>query len=165
MGFTNAQSRLLQDASAWKSSGTTKTPFYDRDLNNFRLLFDLRVIEVGVIVTRASNLQAIFKSLGRVHNPYGKAVAEIRRRRRRWMPDPRLRNYLREICRGQRANCRTGEREWRPRQRVKILPYFQRTGTFRRCSLTRLGDSRTVPARLRRSIGGSAATSRCPSMR
>jgi hypothetical protein len=41
-----------------------KDPFYDRDLNNFRLLFDLRVIEVGVIVTRASNLQAIFKSLG-----------------------------------------------------------------------------------------------------
>src|ERR1700724_2510743 len=64
MGFTNAQSRLLQDAWAWKSSGTTKTPFYDRDLNNFRLLFDLRVIEVGVIVTRASNLQAIFRSLG-----------------------------------------------------------------------------------------------------
>jgi hypothetical protein len=41
-----------------------KDPFYDRDLNNFRLLFDLRVIEVGVIVTRATNLQLIFKSLG-----------------------------------------------------------------------------------------------------
>jgi Restriction endonuclease BglII len=42
-----------------------KDPFYDRDLNNFRLLFDLRVIDVGVIVTRASELQEIFDDLGR----------------------------------------------------------------------------------------------------
>jgi hypothetical protein len=42
-----------------------KDPFYDRDLNNFRLLFDLRVIDVGVIVTRASELQSIFDELGR----------------------------------------------------------------------------------------------------
>jgi hypothetical protein len=27
-----------------------KDPFYDRDLNNFRLLFDLQVIDVGVIM-------------------------------------------------------------------------------------------------------------------
>jgi hypothetical protein len=42
-----------------------KDPFYDRDLNNFRLLFELRAIEVGVIVTRGSELQAIFNSLGK----------------------------------------------------------------------------------------------------
>ncbi|UYW28218.1 BglII/BstYI family type II restriction endonuclease [Methylorubrum extorquens] len=42
-----------------------KDPFFDRDLNNFRLLFDLRAIDVGVIITRASELQAIFKSLGK----------------------------------------------------------------------------------------------------
>lgn len=42
-----------------------KDPFYDRDLNNFRLLFDLRVIDAGVIVTRADHLQEIFKQLGR----------------------------------------------------------------------------------------------------
>ena len=42
-----------------------KDPFYDRDLNNFRLLFDLQVIDVGVIITRCSELQAIFKQLGR----------------------------------------------------------------------------------------------------
>ena len=42
-----------------------KDPFYDRDLNNFRLLFDLRVIDVGVIITRASALQDIFKKLGK----------------------------------------------------------------------------------------------------
>jgi hypothetical protein len=42
-----------------------KDPFFDRDLNNFRLLFELGAIDVGVIVTRASELQAIFKALGK----------------------------------------------------------------------------------------------------
>jgi len=42
-----------------------KDPFFDRDLNNFRLLFDLRAIEVGIIITRATELQAIFKQLGK----------------------------------------------------------------------------------------------------
>ena len=42
-----------------------KDPFYDRDLNNFRLLFDLRVASVGIIVTRCDDLQDIFKDLGR----------------------------------------------------------------------------------------------------
>lgn len=37
-----------------------KTEFYDRDLNNFRLLKELRVLSVGVIITRQSELQAIF---------------------------------------------------------------------------------------------------------
>ena len=42
-----------------------KDPFYDRDLNNFHLLFDLQVIDVGVIITRCSHLQKIFADLGR----------------------------------------------------------------------------------------------------
>lgn len=42
-----------------------KDPFYDRDLNNFRLLFDLRAISVGVIITRCDDLQDIFNDLGR----------------------------------------------------------------------------------------------------
>lgn len=42
-----------------------KDPFYDRDLNNFRLLFDLRVASVGVIITRCDELQDIFNDLGR----------------------------------------------------------------------------------------------------
>lgn len=42
-----------------------KDPFFDRDLNNFRLLFDLRVVSVGVIITRCDELQDIFDSLGR----------------------------------------------------------------------------------------------------
>jgi hypothetical protein len=42
-----------------------KDPFFDRDLNNFRLLFDLRAVSVGVIVTRCDELQDIFEQLGR----------------------------------------------------------------------------------------------------
>lgn len=42
-----------------------KDPFFDRDLNNFRLLFELRAVSVGIIVTRCDNLQDIFDELGR----------------------------------------------------------------------------------------------------
>ena len=42
-----------------------KDPFYDRDLNNFRLLFELKTISVGIIITRCSNLQEIFHQLGK----------------------------------------------------------------------------------------------------
>lgn len=42
-----------------------KTEFYDRDLNNFRLLRELRVLSVGVIVTRCSELQKEFNRLGK----------------------------------------------------------------------------------------------------
>lgn len=42
-----------------------KDPFYDRDLNNFRLLFELRAISIGVIITRCDELQDIFDELGR----------------------------------------------------------------------------------------------------
>lgn len=55
-----------------------KDPFFDRDLNNFRLLFDLRVIDVGVIITRASNLQAVFKRLGKkVAEKYGASTTHM----------------------------------------------------------------------------------------
>lgn len=42
-----------------------KDPFFDRDLNNFRLLFDLRAISVGIILTRCDELQHIFDLLDR----------------------------------------------------------------------------------------------------
>lgn len=42
-----------------------KTEFYDRDLNNFRLLWEMRVLSVGVIVTRLSELQDLFDKLGK----------------------------------------------------------------------------------------------------
>ena len=53
-----------------------KDPFFDRDLNNFRLLFDLRAISVGVIITRCDELQEIFKSLGR-GSSYGASTTHI----------------------------------------------------------------------------------------
>ena len=53
-----------------------KDPFYDRDLNNFRLLFDLRVIDVGIIITRCDDLQDIFDSLGR-GSSYGASTTHM----------------------------------------------------------------------------------------
>lgn len=53
-----------------------KDPFYDRDLNNFRLLFDLRVISVGVILTRSDELQRVFEKLGRGKS-YGNSTTHM----------------------------------------------------------------------------------------
>lgn len=55
----------LKGRVALEVEWNNKDPFFDRDLNNFRLLFDLGAIDVGVIVTRGSELQTIFKSLGK----------------------------------------------------------------------------------------------------
>ena len=55
-----------------------KDPFYDRDLNNFRVLFDLRAISVGVIITRSDELQAIFDDLGRGRS-YGASTTHMSR--------------------------------------------------------------------------------------
>lgn len=43
----------------WNNKG----PFFDRDLN--LVLFELRAIDVGVIMTRGSELQKIFNRLGK----------------------------------------------------------------------------------------------------
>lgn len=43
---------------------SNKDPFFDRDLNNFRLLFELRAISIGIIITKADELSVIFKGLG-----------------------------------------------------------------------------------------------------
>lgn len=53
-----------------------KDPFFDRDLNNFRLLFDLRVISVGIIITRSDELQDIFNDLGR-GSSYGMSTTHM----------------------------------------------------------------------------------------
>jgi hypothetical protein len=53
-----------------------KDPFYDRDLNNFRLLFDLRVISVGIIITRCDELQDLFNTLGRGKS-YGNSTTHM----------------------------------------------------------------------------------------
>lgn len=46
----------------------SKDSVFDRDLNNFRLLFELRAIDLGVIVTRGTDLAPIFAKLGRSMN-------------------------------------------------------------------------------------------------
>ncbi len=48
-----------------------KDTFYDRDLNNFRLLFELRVLGVGVIITRGEQIRALAVELGRDPGTYG----------------------------------------------------------------------------------------------
>jgi hypothetical protein len=53
-----------------------KDPFFDRDLNNFRLLFDLRAISIGAIITRCDELQDIFDELGRGES-YGTSTAHM----------------------------------------------------------------------------------------
>ena len=55
----------FKDGVGLEVEWNNKDPFYDRDLNNFRLLFELRVIEVGIILTRCDDLQEIFTALGR----------------------------------------------------------------------------------------------------
>ena len=53
-----------------------KDPFFDRDLNNFRLLFDLRVVSVGVLITRCDDLQEIFETIGR-GSSYGASTTHM----------------------------------------------------------------------------------------
>ena len=61
---------------AVETEWNNKDPFYDRDLNNFRLLFDLRAISVGVIITRCDELQDIFDQLGR-GSSYGMSTTHM----------------------------------------------------------------------------------------
>jgi hypothetical protein len=75
-----------------------KDPFFDRDLNNFRLLFELRAVSVGVIITRCDNLQEIFQEdrpwneLWCFHDAHEQIAAAPGGRRRGWLPDPRVRH-------------------------------------------------------------------------
>lgn len=54
-----------------------KDPFFDRDLNNFRLLYDLHVIDLGVIITRSTKLEDTLKAVGRNSTTYGKATTHF----------------------------------------------------------------------------------------
>lgn len=54
-----------------------KTEFYDRDLNNFRLLNSLNAISVGIIVTRTTELQKeIFNPL-KIGSKYGSSTTHL----------------------------------------------------------------------------------------
>ena len=61
---------------ALETEWNNKDPFFDRDLTTFRLLFELNVLSVGVIVTRATELQTIFKRLGR-GSSYGNSTTHM----------------------------------------------------------------------------------------
>lgn len=68
---------MFKGGVAFETEWNNKDPFYDRDLNNFRLLFDLRVIQAGVIVTRTDDLQELAVSLGRNRSSYGQSTTHL----------------------------------------------------------------------------------------
>ncbi len=61
---------------AVETEWNNKDPFFDRDLTTFRLLFELNVLSVGVIITRATELQKIFEALGR-GSSYGNSTTHM----------------------------------------------------------------------------------------
>lgn len=66
----------FKNSIALEIEWNNKDPFFDRDLNNFRLLFDLRAVSVGIIITRADELQDIFNELGR-GSAYGNSTTHM----------------------------------------------------------------------------------------
>jgi len=54
-----------------------KDPFFDRDLKNFRLLYDLRIIDAGVIVTRSSSLEPLLRQMGRPTSTFGQSTTHM----------------------------------------------------------------------------------------
>lgn len=52
---------------------SNKDPFFDRDLNNFRLLHDLGAISVGIIITKADDLRYTMRELG-IWSKYGSST-------------------------------------------------------------------------------------------
>jgi len=66
----------FKNGVAIETEWNNKTEFYDRDLTTFRLLFELNVLSVGVILTRASELQRIFDKLGK-GSSYGPSTTHL----------------------------------------------------------------------------------------
>lgn len=66
----------FKNRTALEIEWNNKDPFFDRDLNNFRLLFELRAISVGIIVTRCDDLQYLFNELGR-GSSYGASTTHM----------------------------------------------------------------------------------------
>jgi CRISPR-associated protein Csd2 len=56
----------------WNSKDQT----FDRDLYALRNFFECRRIDVGIIITRSSQLQELFKSLG-IHKKYGASTTHL----------------------------------------------------------------------------------------
>jgi hypothetical protein len=68
----------VKNGIALEIEWNNKDPFFDRDLNNFRLLFELRAISAGVIITKSEELWDVFKG-------YGKEVLDKFGRSTTWM--------------------------------------------------------------------------------
>jgi hypothetical protein len=68
----------FKNSVAVETEWNNKDPFYDRDLNNFRLLHQLRVVSVGVIITRSDELQDIFDEIGR-GSSFGESTTHMRK--------------------------------------------------------------------------------------
>ena len=71
---------MYKNSVAVEVEWNNKTEFYDRDLNNFRLLFDLRVIDLGVIITRADELRTgggIWAKYGASSTNVGKLIPRL----------------------------------------------------------------------------------------
>lgn len=68
---------MFKNGVAFETEWNNKDPFFDRDLNNFRLLFDLRVVQAGVIVTRSDDLHEIAIELGRNKQSYGQSTTHL----------------------------------------------------------------------------------------
>lgn len=68
----------LKNRVALEIEWNNKDPFYDRDLNNFRLLHQLNAISVGVIITRSTELQGVFKEIGgKISKKYGTSTTHM----------------------------------------------------------------------------------------
>jgi len=61
---------------AIETEWNNKDPFFDRDLTTFRLLFELNVVSVGIIITRADELQQVFDDLGK-HTAAGMSTTHM----------------------------------------------------------------------------------------
>ena len=66
----------FKNGIAIETEWNNKDPFYDRDLNNFRLLHQLGVVSVGVIITRSDDLKSVFKRLGK-EGSYGESTTHL----------------------------------------------------------------------------------------
>jgi hypothetical protein len=66
----------FKNGIAIETEWNNKDPFFDRDLNNFRLLHQLGVISVGVIITRSDELSEIFKRMGKAGS-YGQSTTHM----------------------------------------------------------------------------------------
>ncbi|MEC0371127.1 BglII/BstYI family type II restriction endonuclease [Paenibacillus chibensis] len=63
--FSDERGNIIKKGIGLEIEWNNKDPFFDRDLSNFRLLHELGAISVGIIITRAEELQDIFNNLGK----------------------------------------------------------------------------------------------------